>query len=79
MKKTVIVIMLLGIICFFVLDNVSQIKKDKLGIEYNEPLLNSVLSRIKRSPLVTNWTNKKIIQLVKHLTSSKIEKAPTTF
>jgi|TARA_B100001013_G_scaffold64659_2_gene33775 2-isopropylmalate synthase len=52
---------------------------DKLGIEYNEPLLNSVLSQIKRSPLVTNWTNKKIIQLVKHLTSSKIEKAPTTF
>ena len=52
---------------------------DELGIEYNEPLLNSVLSQIKKSPLVTNWTNKKIIQLVKHLTSSKIEKALTTF
>ena len=52
---------------------------DKLGIEYNAPLLNSVLSQIKRSPLVTNWTNKKIIQLVKDLTSAKIEKAPTTF
>ena len=52
---------------------------DELGIEYNESLLNNVLSQIKRSPLVTNWTNKKIIQLVKHLTLSKIEKTSTTF
>ena len=52
---------------------------DELGIKYNEPLLNCVLSQIKKSPLVTNWTNKKIIQLVKHMKSSRIEKSSTTF
>jgi len=52
---------------------------DELGIEYNEPLLNSVLSQIKRSPLVTNWTDKKIIQLVKHFTSSRIKKPRQRF
>jgi len=46
---------------------------NELGINHNDILLEKILLKIKRSPLITNWTDEKIMQLAKSLFLSKTD------
>ena len=46
---------------------------NELGIDHNDILLEKILLKIKRSPLITNWTDEKIMQLAKSLFLSKTD------
>ena len=46
---------------------------NELGIDHNDILLEKILLKIKRSPLITNWTDEKIMKLAKSLFLSKTD------
>ena len=55
-----------------------QYRLKQLKIEYNDQLIDNIVLEIKRNPIITNWTDKKIMQLAEKFISSKVENAKSS-
>ena len=55
-----------------------QYRLKHLNIEYDDQLIDNIVLEIKRNPIITNWTDRKIMQLAEKFISAKIENAKSS-